>query len=66
MRGLGGRNVWGNWVPVEGMEGFVVHTWRPHHPDPKLRSHVDRTIYLVKIEDYFVPIAKSAVRDLSV
>lgn len=49
---------------MEGMEGPVVHTWTPHHPDPRLRSHVDRCILLVQIEDKFVPVAQGAVQDL--
>lgn len=64
MRKRGGRSFWGHWVPVEGMEGTVVHTWTPHHPDPRLRSHVDRCILLVQIEDKFVPVAQGAVQDL--
>lgn len=64
MRKRGGRSFWGHWVPIEGMEGSVVHTWTPHHPDPRLRSHVDRVILLVQIEDKFVPVAQSAVQDL--
>lgn len=65
MRSRGGRNFWGNWVPLEGMEGTVIHTWKPHHPDPKLRSHIERTIYLVQIQDKYVPVAKNAVRDVT-
>ncbi|KAG7159248.1 Pecanex-like protein 1-like [Homarus americanus] len=64
MRKRGGRSFWGHWVPVEGMEGPIVHTWTPHHPDPHLRSHVGRVILLVQIEDKFVPVAQSAVQDL--
>ena len=64
MQSRGGRGYWGNWVPIEGMEGPVVHTWTPQHPDPRLRSHVDRTILLVKIEDKFVPVAQSGTQDL--
>lgn len=50
---------------MEGMEGTVIHTWKPHHPDPKLRSHIERTIYLVQIQDKYVPVAKNAVRDVT-
>ena len=64
MRSRGGRNFWGHWVPIEGMEGPVVHTWVPYHPDPKLKSHVDKTIVLVQIEDKYVPVVKSAVQEI--
>lgn len=42
----------------------VVHRWVPSHRDPNCRSHVDRVILLVKISDYYVPIAESGVQDL--
>lgn len=42
----------------------VVHKWTPNHRDPKLRSHVDKTILLVQIDDKFVPIAENCVQDL--
>lgn len=64
MRCRGGRSYWKDWVPETGMEGPVVHKWTPCHRDPNKRSHVDRTILLVQIEDKFVPIAESGVQDL--
>ncbi|KAF4523513.1 hypothetical protein B566_EDAN004584 [Ephemera danica] len=42
----------------------VVHRWVPSHRDPNQRSHVDRTIVLVQIDDKFVPIAEAGVQDL--
>ncbi|CAH0560950.1 unnamed protein product [Brassicogethes aeneus] len=64
MRLRGGRSHWKDWVPETGMEGHVVHKWVPCHKDPNRRSHVDRTILLVQIEEKFVPIAESGVQDL--
>lgn len=61
MRERGGRSYWKEWNPVEGMEGDVVHRWTPCHRDPARRSHVDRSIVLVQIDDKFVPIAESGV-----
>ncbi|CAH0726774.1 unnamed protein product, partial [Brenthis ino] len=63
-RERGGRNYWGGWVPMAGMDGLVVHKWTPNHRDPKLRSHVDKSILLVQIDDRFVPIAEHCVQDL--
>ncbi|XP_063385442.1 protein pecanex [Cydia fagiglandana] len=63
-RERGGRNFWGSWVPMPGMDGLVVHKWTPNHRDPKLRSHVDKSILLIQIEDKFVPIAENCVQDL--
>lgn len=64
MRIRGGRSFWQNWVPVEGMEGIVVHKWTPLHRDPNCRSVTEKTILLVKIDDKFVPIASEGVADL--
>ncbi|XP_044731162.1 pecanex-like protein 1 isoform X2 [Chrysoperla carnea] len=64
MRAHGGRSYWKDWLPEKGMEGTVVHRWIPNHKDPNRRSHVDRTIILIKIDDKYVPIAESGVQDL--
>lgn len=64
MRQKGGKSHWQDWLPEKGMEGPVVHRWVPCHKDPGRRSHVDRTIILVKIEDKYVPIAESGLQDL--
>ena len=44
----------------------VVHRWTPCHKDPARRSHVDRPIVLVKIDDKFVPIAEAGVMDAGI
>ncbi|KAJ8683819.1 hypothetical protein QAD02_019611 [Eretmocerus hayati] len=64
MRQMGGRSGWQHWVPERGMEGCVVHRWSPNHRDPNRRSHVDKVILLVRIDDKYVPIAEQGVRDL--
>lgn len=66
MREHGGRSYWKDWNPVEGVEGIVVHRWTPCHRDPARRSHVDRPIVLVKIDDKFVPIAEAGVVDAGI
>ncbi|CAH1237391.1 unnamed protein product [Diabrotica balteata] len=60
----GGRTYWKDWIPEEGMEGTVVHKWIPSHKEAAKRSHIDKTILLVNIDDKYVPIAKSGVQDL--
>ncbi|XP_043284353.1 pecanex-like protein 1 isoform X2 [Venturia canescens] len=64
MRQQGGRTGWQHWIPERGMEGCVVHRWLPNHRDPNRRSHVDKVILLVKIDEKYVPIAEQGVRDL--
>ncbi|XP_044747747.1 pecanex-like protein 1 [Coccinella septempunctata] len=66
MRIRGGRSYWNSWAPEAGMEGYVVHKWTPSHRDPSRRSHVDRTILLVQIEDKFIPIAEQGVKEVQV
>lgn len=63
MRERGGKNNWKDWKPTAGLEGLVVHRWQPCHRDITQRSHVDRTILLVKIDDRYVPIAESGVQE---
>ncbi|XP_077995058.1 pecanex-like protein 1 [Glandiceps talaboti] len=64
MRKHGGRDYWKDWVITDSMEGTVVHRWLPCHHDPGKRSHLDKTILLVHIEDKYVPIAESGISDL--
>nr|XP_006812532.1 PREDICTED: pecanex-like protein 1-like [Saccoglossus kowalevskii] len=64
MKKHGGKNHWKDWTVTEGMEGTVVHRWIPCHFDSAKRSHIDKTILLVHIEDKYVPISENAVVDL--
>ncbi|XP_058843336.1 pecanex-like protein 1 isoform X3 [Acipenser ruthenus] len=59
-----GRSCWREWSPQEGMEGHVIHRWVPCSRDPGSRSHIDKTILLVQIEDKLVPIIESGVMEL--
>merc|ERR1712038_661896 len=63
-RSRGGRNSWKDWIPEEGMEGTIVHKWVPCHREVLKRSHVDKTILLLKIDTRYVPIVESAVKIL--
>ncbi|KAI6650492.1 Pecanex-like protein 1 [Oopsacas minuta] len=59
------RGTWKQWNPEEGMEGKVMHVWRPFHRDSKQRSYLDKTILLLLIEDrYFVPINESGIEEV--
>lgn len=64
MRLRSGRNFWREWTPLEGMEGHVVHRWVPCSRDPVSRSHIDKTILLVQVDDKLVPIIETGVIEL--
>ncbi|XP_062378734.1 LOW QUALITY PROTEIN: pecanex-like protein 1 [Sardina pilchardus] len=59
-----GRNYWRDWSPHEGMEGHVIHRWVPCSRDPATRSHMDRAILLVQVEEKLVPIVEMGVIEL--
>uniref|UniRef100_A0A3P9LP69 Pecanex-like protein n=1 Tax=Oryzias latipes TaxID=8090 RepID=A0A3P9LP69_ORYLA len=59
-----GRTCWRDWSPTEGMEGHVIHRWVPCSRDPANRSHIDKTILLVQVEDKLVPIIEVGVIEL--
>ncbi|XP_041121336.1 pecanex-like protein 1 isoform X3 [Polyodon spathula] len=59
-----GRSYWREWSPQEGMEGHVIHRWVPCCRDPGSRSHIDKIILLVQIEDKLVPIIETGVMEL--
>uniref|UniRef100_A0A8C9WXK7 Pecanex-like protein n=1 Tax=Sander lucioperca TaxID=283035 RepID=A0A8C9WXK7_SANLU len=64
MRLRAGRTCWRDWSPLEGMEGHVIHRWVPCSRDPANRSHIDKTILLVQVEDKIVPIFETGVIEL--
>lgn len=42
----------------------VIHRWVPCSRDPGSRSHIDKTILLVQVEDKIVPIIETGVIEL--
>ncbi|XP_061552941.1 pecanex-like protein 1 isoform X1 [Phycodurus eques] len=59
-----GRTCWRDWSPLEGMEGHVIHRWVPCSREPANRSHLDKTILLVQVDDKLVPIIETGVIEL--
>ncbi|XP_047591576.1 pecanex-like protein 1 isoform X7 [Lutra lutra] len=59
-----GRNSWKDWSPQEGMEGHVIHRWVPFSRDPGTRSHIDKTVLLVQIDDKYVTVIETGVLEL--
>lgn len=59
------KNHWKAWRPEEGMEGEVIHEWRPFHIDPMQRSHIDKVILLVKLtEDLYILVKEQGVKEV--
>ncbi|XP_058149164.1 pecanex-like protein 1 isoform X5 [Dasypus novemcinctus] len=59
-----GRNCWKDWSPQEGMEGHVIHRWVPCSRDPGTRSHIDKAVLLVQIDDKYVTVIETGVLEL--
>lgn len=65
MRLKGGKNHWGrDWQPEVNMEGSVVFSWTPNNLDFARRSHLDKTILLLQIDDKYVPILEQGVQNV--
>ncbi|XP_034433178.1 pecanex-like protein 1 isoform X3 [Hippoglossus hippoglossus] len=64
MRLRAGRTCWRDWSPLEGMEGHVIHRWVPCSREPANRSHIDKTILLVQVDDKLVPIIETGIIEL--
>ena len=61
------KSSWKSWRPREGMEGEVVHEWRPFHIDAALRSHIDKVILLVKMseeQEHYVLVKEQGVKEV--
>ena len=59
------KSHWKAWIPSVGMEGEVVHEWRPFHKEAVQRSHIDKVILLVKMtEDLYVLIKEQGVKEV--
>ena len=59
------KSHWKAWTPSVGMEGEVVHEWRPFHKDAVQRSHIDKVILLVKMtDDLYVLIREQGVKEV--
>lgn len=52
---------WDCWFPREGMVGDILYLWKPNDEDKYRRSHLNKTIYLLRIEDCVVPVLQDGV-----
>ena len=59
------KNSWKHWRPTEGVTtGEVVHEWRPFHIQAISRSHIDKVILLVRVNnsDNFILVKEQGVQ----
>lgn len=63
MRLAGGRSSWKDWIPKEGMVGYIAHYWQPNHPNCHFRSNFNRTLFLIQIGDHYVPVSENGVKE---
>ena len=54
-------NSWEGWFPCEDMIGDILHVWKPSEEE-NLRLHVNLSVYLLKIEDYIVPVLQDGLQ----
>lgn len=62
MRQKGGRLSWDGWEPRAGMVGYVMHIWRPNHPNKVYRTPLNRDVYLIEIGKNYVPVTANGLR----
>ncbi|XP_065365040.1 protein pecanex [Calliphora vicina] len=62
LRRKGGRLSWDGWEPRAGMVGYVIHIWRPNHPNKMYRTPLNRDVYLIEIGKNYVPVTASGLR----
>ncbi|XP_061395087.1 protein pecanex [Musca vetustissima] len=62
LRQKGGRLSWDGWEPRAGMVGYVIHIWRPNHPNKVCRTPLNRDVYLIEIGENYVPVTASGLR----
>ena len=65
LKELSTRENWDGWFPHNNMTGDILYRWVPKHDDLKRRSHLNKSIYLLKLGDYVVPVLEDGVCVLS-
>ena len=62
LRQKGGRLSWDGWEPRAGMVGYVMHIWRPNHPNKVYRTPLNRDVYLIEIGKNYVSVTANGLR----
>ena len=52
---------WGGWFPHNNMLGDILYRWTPKHDDLKKRSNLNKSIYLLKLDEYIVPVLEDGI-----
>jgi len=55
---------WDGWFPREGMIADIIHEWKPGHKDRNRLSHLNKSIFLLRIDEYSVPILEDGINIL--
>lgn len=58
-------NRWDGWYPHKNMIGDILYYWEPNSSDPERRCNIDKKIYLLRIENYIVPVTEDGIVLLS-
>ena len=58
-------NSWDGWFPRIGMIADIVHEWKPNSKDKFRQSHLKKSIFLLRIDDYSVPVLEDGINVLS-
>ena len=43
------------------MLGDILYRWTPKHDDLKKRSNLNKSIYLLKLDEYIVPVLEDGI-----
>lgn len=55
---------WDGWFPRIGMIADIVHEWKPNSKDKYRQSHLKKSIFLLRIDDYSVPVLEDGINVL--
>ena len=52
---------WDGWFPRAGMIADIIHEWKPGHKDKNRQSHLNKSIFLLRFDEYSVPILEDGI-----
>ena len=54
-------NRWDGWYPHKNMIGDILYHWDPNSDDPERRCNINKKIFLLRIDDYIVPVTEDGI-----